>query len=144
MTTQFTNLRFICLLGALLTCSSIAFGQTPERELGYPVPTGGQINAIAVDEENQHLFIGGDFDKLMEGRAFSGLLDSTEKSIVNDYPFFNGLVSTSTPDGNGGISLAGDIRIGSVESVIKISQETAQVDTQFDLELETSFAGVVG
>jgi len=107
MITLLGDIRLLCLSSLCFLSLTAAFGQAPQRIPGYPKPMDGEVRAVAIDTQNERMYIGGNFTKLRSGRDFSALLNANDKTSVEDFPSFDGTVYVSESDQNGGLFIGG-------------------------------------
>ncbi|MCC5916318.1 MAG: T9SS type A sorting domain-containing protein [Cryomorphaceae bacterium] len=93
------------IIGFLFSASLQA--QIPQLETNWPQPNGA-VNAIAEDQTNDRIYLGGNFSAFSNIYRSNGVfLDTQTSDIEINFPEIDGRVLSSIPDGQGGWYIGG-------------------------------------
>ncbi len=105
---QLTSIfNLIKLLAFLQTTLSPYTIQAQTIDVNFSNRVNGEIKAIAVDEENSVIYLGGEFSRAGKLARYGALLDE-EALVPESANFPNGTVLTSVSDGKGGYYIGGE------------------------------------
>lgn len=98
----------------------------------------GQVRAIAVDETNDLVYLGGHFTRAGNFASYGGVLNTTDGLVSGDL-FPNREVYTSYPDGSGGYYIGGNFtKIGNEQRTYLAHIDASGALTDFAADLDLS------
>ncbi len=97
--------KYVCIFFVFLLTSATFFSQQHQDDFWI---TNASVNTVMPYEEENLLYIGGDFKSMGRSTGHGIILNLSSLNVVDNFPKVNGYISVAAPDGVGGFFIGGE------------------------------------